>query len=123
MTDKPAVSPMDLHSALSKLLFAVDQAMPHGCNVEARYAQSTYLSVLVECPARHKQVVIDRLQHGILWGPFNYRFSSLSYSTSDPSDWQTVTGYLDLGNSVAPTGHIPFGNTPRDQDERAYGWR
>ena len=126
MTDKrTATTPMDLHSALSTLLFAVNQALPRGCHVEARYSQSTYLSVVVECKARHKQLVIDRLHHGILWGPFNYRFS-VSYSTNDPSDDQVVTGHLDLHNSTAPNGPIPFGNTPRNQDDRArehaWGW-
>lgn len=96
----PKVSLMDVHSTLSHLSFAVVQTLkPLNVGVKVMWDQWTYLSVLVECYERDKQMVIDRLSHGVLYGEYDYRFL-VSYPTGkiDPTDWVTVKAYPDMSH-------------------------
>lgn len=92
------VSLMDVHSTLSHLIFAVSETLkPLNVGVKATWDQYTYLSVHVDCYERDKQMVIDRLSHGALYGEYDYRFSC-SYPTwkINPMDWVTVKAYPDM---------------------------
>lgn len=113
------ITMMDVHSALSHLLFAIDQDMPVGTAVRASYDQHCYLQIEVETTLQRRQLVVDRLVRGILWGPYDYRFKLVGCSVGDEPR-QYVTAMVDMANSRPPSGPVPYGNTPRDQDERAY---
>ncbi|QIG68867.1 hypothetical protein EVB71_015 [Rhizobium phage RHph_Y55] len=90
---------MDVHSALAHLAFAVRQALePLPVDVKIEWANGTYLAVKVECRGSDKQVVVDRLSHGVLQGSYDYRFS-VSYPTGgSDTDWITVTAYPNLSH-------------------------
>lgn len=92
------ISLLDVHCVLSALSFAVKETLsPLWVDVKVQWREGTYLSVEVECRARNKQEVIDRLAHGALVGKYDYRFR-LSYPTmpTEPDDWLTVTAYPDM---------------------------
>lgn len=92
------VSLFDVHGSLSALVFAVNKALdPIMCEVTAQWKNGTYLSITVEVRAKHKQLVIDRLSHGVLVDDYDYRFS-LSYATmpEEPDDWIFITAYPDM---------------------------
>lgn len=89
---------LDIHAALSTLIFAVKEELdPFIVDVQLRYRDSTYLCVVIECRERHKQAIIDRLAHGVLWGPYDYRFQ-LSYSTIPVGDhdWTFIEAYPNM---------------------------
>lgn len=96
MTDT-RVSLMDVHGALSHLVFAVKQCLePLPVDVEADYNNTTYLSLLVSCRGKDVQKIADRLNHGVLQGEYDYRFR-VAYSTGcDPNEWTWVRAYPDL---------------------------
>lgn len=77
---KPSVSLMEVHNALSHLLFAVKEAMnPYYVDVRIDYNQYTYITVSIECYVPRFQLVVDRLKHGVLWGDYNYRFRMIGH--------------------------------------------
>lgn len=88
---------MDVHGALSNLVFAVRQNLePLWTRVHAEWQNGTYLSVVVECRGKNVQEIADRLSHGVLQGDYDYRFS-VSYPTSvGPNDWVEVRAYPRL---------------------------
>ena len=91
---------MDVHGAVSHLAFAVSEEIkPINAGVSIHWDHLTYLSVEIECYERDKQTVIDRLKHGALTGPYDYRFS-LSYPTggTDPMAWVTIRAYPDMSH-------------------------
>lgn len=77
---KPRVSLMEVHSALSHLIFAVSEAMePYCVDVRVSYNKWTYITLSIECYVPRFQLVVDRLKHGILWGDYNYRFKMIGH--------------------------------------------
>lgn len=90
----------EVHTELSRLCFAVKLALePLSVEVQARWRDGTYLSVDVECFDAHKMRVVDALKHGALHGPYDYRFTGISYPTmpvEHPFDRVTVTAYPDM---------------------------
>lgn len=94
MSDKPIASLPDVHVALSNLHFAVTQEFPTA-EVKVGWDQYNYLHVDVTVASSQKQLVIDRLKHGVLNGSYDYRFD-LSYSMSDSSPRQTVRGHVRI---------------------------
>lgn len=95
MTDR--VSLMDVHGSLSHLVFAVRENLkPLWVTVTAEWSDHTYLSVLVECRGKDVQMIADRLNHGVLQGKYDYRFT-VSYGTGrEPNEWTWVRAYPDL---------------------------
>lgn len=94
------VSLMEVHSALSHLVFAVGQAlMTLNVRVSACWEQHTYLCVEVECREKDRQMVVDRLSHGALTEQYDYRFS-VSHPTgeTDQNAWVVVRAYPDMGH-------------------------
>ena len=92
------VSLFDVHGSLSALCYAIQKALdPIICEVTAEWRNSTYLSVRIECYSKRKQLVIDRLMHGVLVEDYDYRFK-LAYSTmkEEPDDWIFITAYPDI---------------------------
>lgn len=89
---------LDVHGKLSELVHAVTQEFPElNLGVVAQWRPGTYLSVEIETHERHKQLVVDRLMHGVLNGKYDYRFS-VSYPTmpADPMDRVFITAYPDM---------------------------
>lgn len=78
----------DVHSELSCLLFATQEGLKDlGVSVKIEYNQYTYLDVLVEVwgtrdMVKRVQAVVDRLNHGILWDGYDYRFRGVSHLTN-----------------------------------------
>lgn len=92
------VSLFEVHGALASLVYAVKKTMePLMVDVRAHWQNGIYLTITVECKAKHKQIVIDRLQHGVLCDGFDYRFG-VGYPTmpEHPEDYVVVTGYPDI---------------------------
>lgn len=88
---------MDVHNALSHLVFAVDQALePFIVEVKAEWQSHTYLSVEVGCYGRNVQPIADRLCHGVLQGPYDYRFRVSHPMHSHDDEWTWVKAYPDL---------------------------
>lgn len=89
---------LDVHGALSALLFATQKEMePYNVEVELRYRSRIYLEVLIDVP-NHKvrQIVVDRLNRGVLWGKYDYRFRLVTHSPNAPDGPQTVSATVDL---------------------------
>lgn len=85
---KPEVSLMEVHGALSSLLYAANEELKGlGAICELSYRPGTYLELQVEIWGRadharsikNAQAVVDRLRHGILWGEYDYRFDMISH--------------------------------------------
>lgn len=98
MSEGADVSLMKVHSAVSHLAFAVGQTLrPLNVGVRVCWDQYTYLCVHVECYEKDRQMVVDRLSHGALEEPYDYRFSC-SYPTggTDPLAWIVVKAYPDM---------------------------
>lgn len=127
--DRREITAMDLHSALSSLLFAVDQEMGPLGFVRISYSEYVYLQVHVECRRKNRDAVVAKLHHGVLWGPFDYRFRYISYPTmgEQPDDFIEVSAMIDIQASKAPSGPINYNETPeqlrRAQQEYEWGWR
>ena len=98
MSPKPQVPLSSLHRELSHLAFAVKEAFDDIlCEVKVVWDANLYLQVHIETRAKNTRLVADRLAHGILWGPYNYRFKSSSYQTHVPEDtWIVIVGYPDM---------------------------
>lgn len=97
---KANVSLMDVHGALSHLVFAVGQTLlPLNVLVSAGWEQGTYLHVSVECREKDRQMVVDRLSHGALSEQYDYRFS-VSHPTGekDGNAWLVVRAYPDMSH-------------------------
>ena len=86
---------LTIHNALSSILHAATLALP-SAEVHLEYRQGTYLSLIAIVPQRFKQQVIDQLNVGLIHGEYDYRIAGVSYSTSDPSYFQTITAWIDL---------------------------
>lgn len=73
---------LEVHGRLAELSYAV-KLMLEGisCRADVRWDASTYLRVEVECRGKDVQKVVDRLHVGAIAGPYDFRFSSLSYQT------------------------------------------
>jgi hypothetical protein len=110
----------EVHSELSCILFAVQEGLKDlDVTVEIDYNQHTYLGVKVDLwphpSAREMRkkiiAVVARLQHGILWGEYDYRFTGVSHPPLDSNleAWERyeVRATLDLF-------HWPH--------RRPYGW-
>lgn len=106
---KPTCSMMDVHGALSSLLYAANEELRSlGATCELRYRSETYLSLEVEirsCTDSDRQIknaraVVDRLRHGILWGEYDYRFGMISHPcwehVEDGYESIFVTASVDL---------------------------
>lgn len=95
----PRVSLMDVHSALSHLVFAVKQNLePMYVGVKAEWENYTYLVVEVECRGKDVQKIADRLSHGVLQGDYDYRFRVSYPINPEPDAWVNVRAYPDLGH-------------------------
>lgn len=85
---------IDVHSALSHLLHACQEEFPFAF-VTLTYDNFVGLQVRVEAPLAKRQLVVDRLNHGVLNGPYDYRFTSVSYrpTCTKPTQeiWATVS--------------------------------
>lgn len=94
----PAKTPLiDIHAALSHLAFAVGQEFDdiwHDVKIE--WNRYTYLTVRVECRGKHVQRVTDRMMHGALNGPYDYRFTVSSPVGVPDEEWTCVTLYPDM---------------------------
>lgn len=120
-------SMMDVHGALSSLLFAVKEELGHLGYPRLTYSEGVYLQIHIETREKHRDAVVAKLQHGILWGPFDYRFKCISYPTMgamDPVDRTEVSAMVDLSNSKAPSGPVDYNRTPSEQRRRSqeYAW-
>jgi len=123
----PGVSMMDIHGALSTLLFAVNEEIEPWGQVSVTYDNSLYLQLVIETRAKHMQRISDILMHGVLWGPFNYRFRLVSMPQGyEPDAWVTMGAKIDMHYSRPPSGPIDYNNTPsairRRQQEVEWGW-
>lgn len=87
---------IEIHAELARLLHAVREELPISCDVTLSYDFDTYLEVVVDCPIRHRQLVVDRLSRGVLNGPYDYRFSAVQYSPTDDSARQWVRAAVNL---------------------------
>jgi hypothetical protein len=95
---------MDVHGALSHLVFATGKAMePFAVDVRVEWRDHTYLTLYIECRAGRAQAVIDRLRHGFLHGPYDYRFSMIGWPGAENVaklhplyDYVTVSAQPDL---------------------------
>lgn len=88
----------EVHGALATLLHAVNTELKDlGGWAHIEYHHAIYLRVVIEVRERNKQAVVDRLTHGVLNGPYDYRFR-VSYPTSkaDPYDRVVVHAYPDM---------------------------
>lgn len=126
MTDSRTISALDLHGALSNLLFAIKEELGPGVDVRLSYSDGLYLEAIVSCRPHKRQSVVDQLTHGVLWGPYDYRFKGVAYPTMpvDPWDWIELRAIVDLHASKPPSGRVDYENTPtrmRERQER-YGW-
>lgn len=126
--NKYDITAMDLHGALSTMLFAIDQELGPLGYPRLSYTRDLYLQVHVECLFKQAEEVSARLSHGVLWGPFDYRFRCIGRPLGcDPDDRIEVSAMVDLINSKAPSGPIEFNNTPEEQRRRqleySWGWR
>lgn len=119
-------SMMDVHGALSSLLFAVKEELGGLGWPTLSYSEGVYLQIHIETREKHREAVVAKLAHGVLWGPFNYRFKCIGYPTGNiaPDDSISVSAMVDLSGSKPPTGAVDFNNTPSQQRERAqrYEW-
>lgn len=120
-------SMMDVHSELSSLLFAVKEELGHLGYPRLTYSEGVYLQIHIETREKYRDAVVAKLQHGILWGPFDYRFKCIGYPTMgrmEPDDATEVSAMVDLCGSKAPSGPVDYNNTPSNQRERAqqYAW-
>lgn len=91
---------LEVHGKLSELIHAVKLTLePLSASVIAEWHEGTHLCVVIECREKHKQEIVDRLAHGALAGPYDYRFS-LSYPVSrcNPLDWAEIRAYPDLSH-------------------------
>lgn len=88
---------LDLHSALSRLSYAVKLELEPVCaDIVVEWREGTHLAVRVSANKRFKQLIIDRLTRGAIQRDYDYRFSGVSYSLDDETEWQTVMAYVDL---------------------------
>lgn len=124
------ISPMDLHSSLATLLFAIKEELGPLGFPRLTYDLNVYLQVIVETTGKNMIGVCDRLKHGVLWGPFDYRFHCIMRPLVEnvlPHDSVEVSAMIDLSNSRAPSGPIIYSQTPselrRRQREYEWGWR
>lgn len=111
---------LDVHGKLSELVCAVQMTFPElSLDVRAQWREGTYLSVEIETYERNKQLVVDRLSHGVLVGNYDFRFT-LSYPTmpAEPLDRVWVTAYPNLHwpPRKGPPETVEF---PRAQVEQA----
>lgn len=91
------VSLMDVHGALSRVVFAVsDNLKPLWVDVSAQWQNFAYLSIRIECRGKDVQKVVDRLTHGVLQAEYDYRFTCSYPTRPDPEDWVVVTAYPNL---------------------------
>ena len=96
----------DVHSELSSLIHAAEEYLKDlDCAVKIEYDQVTYLNLVVEVwgaqpRSKRVQAVVDRLQHGILWGEYDYRFRMITRPLSDPESYRPteVRASLDLSH-------------------------
>lgn len=94
----PEITTGELHTALSRLHFAVIQEFPElSLDVRVCWAPGLNLYVEIETTERRKQLVVDRLMVGVLNGPYDYRFT-VSYPTmaAEPYERVWVRGYVQL---------------------------
>lgn len=125
--DRIHPSMMDVHRALSSLLFAAKEELGHLGYPRLTYSEGVYLQIHIETREKYRDAVVAKLQHGILWGPFDYRFKCIGYPTMgrmEPDDATEVSAMVDLSGSKAPRGQVDYNNTPSRQRRRAqeYGW-
>lgn len=118
---------MDVHGALSNLLFAVKEDLDGMGYPRLTYSDGVYLQIHIETRERYRDAIVAKLQHGILWGPFDYRFKCISYPTMgamEPNDATEVSAMVDLSNSKPPSGPVNYNETPSNQRERRqqYEW-
>lgn len=116
-------SMMDVHGALSSLLFAVKEELGGMGWPTLSYSEGVYLQIHIETRQKYRDAVVAKLAHGVLWGPFDYRFKFISYATGN-IDPISISAMVDLSNSKPPSGAIDYNNTPSRQRERAqqYEW-
>ena len=94
------ITMMEVHGALASLVHGVKEELPDYCQVEVLWRQGTYLSVIVECYAKDITRVVSQLQHGIVWGHYDYRFRMICSPAEkhDPLDWITIDASVDLSH-------------------------
>ena len=97
---KANVSLMEVHGALSHLVFAVGQTLqPLNVHISASWEPLVYLYVAIECREKDRQMVVDRLAHGALSEGYDYRFSvSFPTGETDGNAWIVVKAYPDLSH-------------------------
>ena len=73
----------DIHHELSHLLHAAKKEFQDIYNVFCKltYDEHVYLVLELTCYAKDQRKVVDRLQHGILHGRYDYRFLGIAYQT------------------------------------------
>jgi hypothetical protein len=108
----------DVHSELSCILYAARQELRDVGGMlgfDLRYSESTYLSLVIEFwgsaseKKRICEILVLRLQRGLIFGEHDYRFRGISHSTNftDHIEPHYLSASLDLG-------HWPH--------RRPYGW-
>lgn len=109
----------DVHSELSSLLYAVQEGLKDfGVTVEIRYNQYTYLDVMIDIWATSDnermrvkiEGIVARLQHGILWGEYDYRFQGVAHPTLE---------HLDGYDKFEIVARVDLGHWPH---RRPHGW-
>lgn len=102
MSGLPRVSLSEVQSALSHLHFAVSGEL---ASIPTREIMVGYhawpslgLYVEVEVKARYSQSVADRLNHGVMNGPYDYRFNAGRELSNDPDAWVKITAYPRLSH-------------------------
>jgi hypothetical protein len=100
---------MDVHNALSHLVSAAQTAcgsLGWGAHVEWR--NGTYLTLVIECPAKNAEAIGAKLQHGLLDDYNDYRFTCVSIPQGhDPYVTVEVTAVPDLQHDAALFARIP----------------
>lgn len=100
---------MDVHSELSSILFAVRkefEGVGGMLDFELRYREGIYLQLqssywgTAEQKKKITEILTLRLQQGILWGEYDYRFEGISYSThfTDHVEPHYLTATVDLNH-------------------------
>jgi hypothetical protein len=95
---------MDVHSELSCLIHAAMLAFEDcGGYPTIQYRNRTYLTLVVEVwSKKDAQKVIDRLHHGLLHGPYDYRFRGICHAPLESMEAigpHYVSASVDLTNS------------------------
>lgn len=87
---------LTLHNALSHLLHAIKLEIPAICGCSLRYTAELYLTVEIEVPIHYRQLVVDRLLHGVLNGDYDYRFKGVRWSPTSTEPRQWISASVDL---------------------------